>query len=410
MPSTLLRWVFPAVPIFLQDEFFVLRRGARTKNESRTAIVFVEKDMPEESARQSILIVDDQPANIKVLNEILKREYDLFVALNGQDALAVSRNSAPDLILLDIMMPDMDGYEVCERLKADELTRDIPVVFVTAMDQEEDETRGLELGAVDYLTKPICPAIVKARVRNHLKLKNALATLALQNAELVEAARLREDVESITRHDLKSPLNGIIGMPRIVADEGVTDTQRRHLKMIEECGYKMLNMINLSLDLLKMERGKYELRPETIDLAAIVRRIIEELAILIEDQELDVQLIIDGVAAGGDEAFSATGDPLLCYSMLANLMKNAMEAAPLDSKLSVALEQGDQTRIVVHNMGAVPPEIRDVFFEKYTTSGKSKGSGLGAYSAKLIADTHGGAITMETSEEAGTTIAITLPK
>ena len=122
-------------------------------------------------SRQRRLRVDDIAANIKILSAILKHEYDILVATNGSDALEIALVEQPDVILLDVMMPDMDGYEVCSRLKADPRTHDIPVIFISAMNEVEDEARGLEVGGLDYITKPINPAIVKARVRIHLELK-----------------------------------------------------------------------------------------------------------------------------------------------------------------------------------------------------------------------------------------------
>jgi diguanylate cyclase (GGDEF)-like protein len=124
-----------------------------------------------EMGKQTVLIVDDTPANIEILSEVLSNEYEVLFATSGQDALNIAFDQNVDLILLDIVMPDMDGYEVCARLKKDSRTRTVPIIFVTAMDQEEDETKGLDVGAIDYLPKPIRPPIVKARVRNHLELK-----------------------------------------------------------------------------------------------------------------------------------------------------------------------------------------------------------------------------------------------
>ncbi len=118
-----------------------------------------------------LLVVDDVPANIQILHSLLKEEYEIYFATNGPDALDLAHNRAPDLVLLDVMMPVMDGYEVCRQLKADPNTEEIPIIFVTAMGEVDDETRGLELGAIDYITKPISPAIVRARVRNHIRLK-----------------------------------------------------------------------------------------------------------------------------------------------------------------------------------------------------------------------------------------------
>lgn len=122
-------------------------------------------------AKQKVLIVDDAPVNIKMLREILRGDYDIYFATNGHEAMAIAEAKSPDIVLLDINMPDMDGYEVCRQLKADKHTQNIIVVFITAKDDEEDEARGLELGAIDYITKPFSAAIVTARIKNHLEVK-----------------------------------------------------------------------------------------------------------------------------------------------------------------------------------------------------------------------------------------------
>ncbi|MBF0194149.1 MAG: diguanylate cyclase [Magnetococcales bacterium] len=118
-----------------------------------------------------ILIVDDSPSNIRVLSETLGQEYHVIYAMNGEDAIASAINGCPDLILLDVMMPGMDGYEVCSKLKADSRTNEIPIIFITALDTEQHETVGLELGGIDYISKPINPNLVRLRVRNHIELK-----------------------------------------------------------------------------------------------------------------------------------------------------------------------------------------------------------------------------------------------
>lgn len=125
-----------------------------------------------------ILLVDDAPTNIQVLNEVLKDDYRLFFATSGRDALRLIAESPPDLIILDVIMPDMDGYEVCRALKTDPVMRNIPIIFITAMNQQEDEAIGLELGAVDYITKPFNPAIVRLRIRNQIELKRQRDLLA----------------------------------------------------------------------------------------------------------------------------------------------------------------------------------------------------------------------------------------
>jgi len=132
----------------------------------------------ERDGKLMILLVDDAPTNIQMLNETLKDGYHLFFATNGRDALRIASESLPDLILLDVIMPDMDGYEVCRTLKADPLLRDIPIIFITAMNQQEDEAIGLELGAVDYIAKPFNSTIVRLRIRNQIELKRQRDLLA----------------------------------------------------------------------------------------------------------------------------------------------------------------------------------------------------------------------------------------
>ncbi len=136
--------------------------------------------------RNTVLLVDDIPANIKILVGTLRESYRLVVATNGLDAIKAAHEKKPDLILLDVMMPEVDGYEVCRRLKEDRKTADIPVIFVTAMNDEKDETRGFLLGAVDYIVKPVNPVIVKARVQTHIALRVAQRDLQKHRDELEE--------------------------------------------------------------------------------------------------------------------------------------------------------------------------------------------------------------------------------
>ncbi len=136
--------------------------------------------------RNTVLLVDDTPANIKILVDTLREDYRIIVATNGLDGLRVAIEKKPDLILLDVVMPGMDGYEVCERLKAQPETADIPIIFVTALDEEKDETRGFLLGAVDFIVKPVKPVIVKARVRIHIALRLAQRELQRHRDELEE--------------------------------------------------------------------------------------------------------------------------------------------------------------------------------------------------------------------------------
>jgi diguanylate cyclase (GGDEF)-like protein len=155
--------------------------------------------------RPKLLIADDQPVNIRVLYELFRHECDVFMATSGAQAVQIAQTELPDLILLDVVMDDLDGHEVCRRLKADALTADVPVIFITAQDREDDEVKALELGAVDFLSKPINPVITRARVRTHLTLKlqgDLLRANALLDGLTGVANRRKfdEDLQADWRH------------------------------------------------------------------------------------------------------------------------------------------------------------------------------------------------------------------
>ncbi len=355
---------------------------------------------------QKILIVDDTPANVKsLLNALKNPDYKLFVATNGTNALEIIASNPPDLILLDIVMPIMDGYEVCKKLKADKATKNIPVIFITARDDNEDEELGFEMGAVDYITKPINSSTVQARVKTHLKLRLAYKELKQKNIALKESSLLRENVERIIHHDLKTPLNAVIGYSALLKEEMTLKSEEREmLEKIEDSGYKMLNMINNSLDIYKMETGTYQYDIDFVDILNVLNKVVADTKNLSTRKNLSLK--IDAIQ---DELF-VQGEELLCYSLFANLVKNAIEASPKSEHITVSLTEKDTAIIRIHNQGAVPKEIRDNFFDKYITAGKQEGTGLGTYSAKLMAETQGGSIYVETSEEMGTTVTVLLLK
>lgn len=372
----------------------------------------------------TLLIVDDEPANLHLLSGHLREDYQVLASKSGAHALRRLQNTSVDLVLLDILMPEMDGYALCQAIRSDPKLRDIPLIFLTSLENSDDETRGLRLGAVDYITKPVNPEMLRARVANHLELRTAREELRRQNETLRENLHLREEIENITRHDLKSPLNALINLPTILLEDDAENLRPDQIEMLREMrqvGYDMLEMINSSLNLIKMERGTYDLEPVQVDLADLFDRIHRELYNLAHYKKTTVHLIANGrqnILSGPScksgsavppEPFLIIGEQLLCYSLFANLLKNALEASPPASDITLQLQQGNPATIAIHNFGAVPHPIRDRFFEKYATAGKSDGTGLGTYSAWLIAKTLGGTISMQTSEEQGTTLTVTLP-
>ncbi len=360
------------------------------------------------AAPARILVVDDEPMNIRVIKDPLQDEgHEVLVATNGPEALDLMAAERPDLVLLDILMPQMDGYEVCQCLQRNPQLRDIPVIFVTALGSEEDESRGFFAGGVDYVTKPISVQRLKVRVRNQLQMQQIRRRLEERNQMLEEMAQLREQVEQITRHDLKTPLNAVIGFTAVLESQADwAAEQQRILGAIRQAGYRMLDMINRSLDLYKMEAGVYALEPTPVDLLAIFRQLS------IRAGGVTVALSIDGAPAETvADTLRIRGEEGLCFTLFGNLLQNAEEAIGASGGgITVDIRRhAQQAEVTVHNPGAVPEGIKDRFFEKFVTAGKQKGTGLGAYSARLLAAVQGGDIMMCSSPQRGTTVAVQLP-
>ena len=232
--------------------------------------------------------------------------------------------------------------------------------------------------------------------------------LEAQNTALREAFRLREEVERIARHDLKTPLASIASVPRLLRERRTLDpSEDELLGMVERAAQRVLSMVNLSLDLFRMEEGTYRLRAQAVDLGAIVQTVTRELQAHARSKQL--RLVLDLPP----EPVHAQGEELLCYSTLANLVKNALEASPDGGEVRVTLRasidaDGDAVALDIHNAGQVPAELRERFFEKYATHGKAGGTGLGAYSARLMARVQRGSLRMQSDEE-GTTLSLRLP-
>jgi len=222
--------------------------------------------------------------------------------------------------------------------------------------------------------------------------------------------KLRSDVERIVRHDMKSPLIGIAGLARLLLKENLSQKQRSFALTIYQSGLKLLRMINNTMSLLQIEQGTYSLKADKIDLVEILFSLHEEFLPTVENKKVELNYFLEGRSMTRKDSLNLKGEKILLESLFANLLQNALDASPEGAKVTVSISLQDETCLVdIHNQGAVPESIRDRFFERYVTYGKQYGTGLGTYSAMLIARAHGGNISFTTSREEGTHLLVTLP-
>jgi len=226
----------------------------------------------------------------------------------------------------------------------------------------------------------------------------------------VQAEEMRQRVEAMLRHDLKSPLSGILGLSKLVEDRTQEAKVKEWAEAIRECSEGMLQLVELNLDIFKMEQGLFKLEPTRCDLARMLHRLRLGMSSALSNRELEMRILLENVPLGLDVALPLSCHAPLVENMFSNLLQNALEASPQNGAITVHITpNGSTLKVGIHNQGAVPEDIRHCFFQKYATSGKRNGTGLGAYSARLIAQAHGGAITFHSSESGGTRVTVTLP-
>ncbi|MDD3313460.1 transporter substrate-binding domain-containing protein [Pseudodesulfovibrio sp.] len=263
--------------------------------------------------------------------------------------------------------------------------------------------------SLETLQGPAMPVSLRL---HHLLFKGSeLAICFLDDiTERKRVEHLRADVERMMRHDLRSPTLAVQTMLLLLERRGgLNDRQLDLLSLARDAAKRMMGIIALSRTLYRMEEGVYEPERVPVDLLPVVSSVAEELGDLMRSRRIQLEVTVGGRPTRPRAAFLIRSDELPCYALLLNLLKNAAEASPEGGTVTLDLSTGERHVITVHNMGAIPAAIRDVFFEKYVTAGKPQGTGLGTYTARLIAGALGGDIAFTTSEEQGTTLTVTLP-
>jgi two-component system sensor histidine kinase/response regulator len=361
--------------------------------------------MTDEADRKlRVLLVDDEPLNLDVLAGLFRGLYSVTAVKSGEQALAcASGPNRPDLVLLDVMMPEMDGYEVCRRLKADERTREIPIVFVTAKSDVGDETKGLDLGAVDYLAKPISPPIVLARV------KGILSRVMLQR----QVDEMQRTFTAMIVHDLRNPLNVITGFTELALSEPAVEESfelRTGLQRVLENALRASLLVSQMLDLTQLRAGRVTLEPVELDVSGLLQRLASDQELLARGKKIRLETAIE-------PGLSASADPLKLAEVVMNLIGNALKFTPAGGTITLAASFASEHRLRISvtdtGPGIPPEEVVKLFVPWRQVAGTNKravrGHGLGLAICRMIVEAHGGAIGLESDVGNGAAFSFWIP-
>ena len=326
-------------------------------------------------------MVDDTPANLELLSVMLKgRGYRVRAAVSGRLALQAARNDPPDLILLDISMPEMDGYEVCAKLKSEERLKDIPIIFLSALTETMDKVKAFGAGGVDYIIKPFQFEEVEARVAAHLELRRQKVLLQENYIRLRELEKKRDDLVHMIVHDLRTPLTVIAGYNTLITED------RKNVLSGESAAYisenmkavqQMIQIVSDVLDTSKMEEGQMTLKLENCDLGGLLEESASGMESLLEGRKIRFTPPVNPAFVRADKE--------LVFRVIQNLLGNALKYTPDNSGLiQVKLQPaGGRVRVIVSDNGpGIAPEHRARIFEKFgqvgiRTDQKRYSTGLG---------------------------------
>jgi signal transduction histidine kinase len=365
--------------------------------------------------RGRLLVVDDDPANREVLCRRLERQgHEVQAVSSGLDALRVLGEASFDLVLLDIMMPEMDGYEVLGRIKSDSALQHIPVIMISALNELQSVVRCVEAGAEDYLTKPFNATLLKARIGACLEKKRGrdresalFEQLQGNYKRLQELEQQRDDMRNMIVHDLRTPLTALmVGVEMMENDRDLSEVQHELLTIAASGGRTLLGMINDLLDVEKMESGSAQLQYEEVTAASLVSGAVKQVSLLAEESR--TTLVTDLPA----ELPAFSGDRKKLSRTLVNLIGNAIKFTGAGTVTVSARQDDPETiRFSVRDTGkGIPAESFGRIFEKFgQLDSRRVGTGLGLAFCKLAVEAHGGQIMVESTVGEGSTFSFTIP-
>ena len=365
----------------------------------------------ETTSKGNVLIVDDTPANLQLLAGLLReRGYKPRPVLSGKLALQAAATTPPELILLDVNMPEMDGYAVCAQLKRDQKLKDIPVIFISALTETLDKVKAFQAGGVDYVTKPFDAEEVCARVQTHLTLRQLQIDLQHRFEELQRLQGLRDGLVHMIVHDLRTPLTSVMGYMDLLRSDPSASLE--HRQMCVDAAYdgsaQMAEMISSLLDVNRLEAGEMPIDRQTVDLTDIAASAVGSLG------GLTIGRNVRQVAPEG--GVSSSCDPALIRRVISNLLGNALKFTPESGSITITVTRaGGQPRVEVADTGyGIPADFLGRVFDKFSQSGEGRArkrysSGLGLAFCKLAVEAHGGTIGVDSEVGKGSRFWFQLP-
>lgn len=361
-----------------------------------------------------ILIIDDSVANIRILTKLLAPQADIIFATNGQEGLLMADHQQPDLVLLDVAMPEMDGYQVCRLLKQQLNTKDFPIIFMTSHESDDYEVRALEAGAVDFIRKPFNPPVVKARIQMHLAMRRVLAELSIAKEQAEQASRVKSEFIATVSHELRTPLTSISGSLALILGK-LADTLPPKVKLLLETASRnserLTLLINDILDIEKIELGHLSFDFEKLDLVQLAQQ-----AISVNQAYAMQQLVHLQLCNVPSQAAWVLGNTHRLLQVFANLISNAVKYSDAHTTVEIAIvAQQPCWRVIIKDYGrGIPESFKAQIFQRFAQVDSSDtreqgGTGLGLSISKAIIERHHGTINYCSEMGKGSTFFFDIP-
>lgn len=370
------------------------------------------KDSQESKEESKILLIDDSVQNLKLLGNMLReKDYQIALARDGKEGLKLAGKISPDLILLDIMMPEMDGYEVCKKLKEDEHTCDIPIIFLTAKTANEDIVKGFQLGGVDYITKPFNKEELFMRIKTHLDLKKAHDKISSQAEALRELNATKDKMFSVISHDLRAPLGGIKSMLDLIYEDNAEkkEISKKTLDSLKNAADQTYNLLENLLYWSRSQRGSLVNNPEKVNIYELVLENIELLRTMSKNKNIEIRNEVDG-------DIYAWADRNMIKTVLRNLIINAIKFTDEQGKVTISSTESNgkvEVEVADNGIGIQKSNLEKILNNKeyYTTFGtkREKGSGLGLNLCIDFINRNDGELFIDSEYGKGSTFTFTLP-